>query len=450
MSHSWVGLSDQVRLGALTRWVTPELVNESIVGHGRQGKKPGALPAAVMVYFVLACALFHQDSYDDVAENLVSAIPGLAGQVPNKSSFTRARQRLGPQVLETVFRKVGGPLAPAGLAGSFYRGMRVAAVDGFYLDAPDTKANRATFGGQVAKDGTPQAFPQVRVVTLSEAGTHAVLDAQVGGLVDSEQELAVSLAGGSRDMLVIMDRGFVGVKVWRVFTGSGAHVLIRAKSNTACTPVEHLPDGTYLAKISQWLGGRVVDTVTVRVVEYEVEDGDGEIIRLLTDLFDPDAYPAAELAALYHERWEAELSNRQIKTYQRGPQEVLRSATPDLVRQEVWAHLIVHHCLSRLIVQIAAKHRIDPDRISFVKVLKAVRRSVIQNVTSTPRKLGQFLAALTSKVRKLDIGPRRDREADRLVKRLKLKYADPPKGQRGRRPTRRVPPKIMKLLPRLL
>lgn len=228
MIHSWLGLPDQVRLGTLTRWVTPELVGEAIAANGRQDEKPGALPAAVMVYFVLACALFHQDSYEDVAENLVSAIPGLADQIPNKSSFTRARQRLGPQVLETVFRKVGGPLAPAGLAGSFYRGMRVAAVDGFYLDAPDTKANRATFGGQVAKDGTPQAFPRVRVVTLSEAGTHAVLDARVGGLVDGEQELAVPLAGSARDMLAIMNRGFVGVRVWRALTGSGAHVLIRA------------------------------------------------------------------------------------------------------------------------------------------------------------------------------------------------------------------------------
>jgi hypothetical protein len=301
-----------VRLGALTRWVTPELVDKAVATHGRQGKRPGALPAGLMVYFVLALALFHQDSYDDVAENLVSAIPGLSGQIPNKSSFTRARQRLGPEVLETVFREIGGPLAPAGLAGSFYRGMRVAAVDGFYLDAPDTPVNRAAFGGQVAKDGTPLAFPQVRVVTLSEAGTHAVLDARIGGLIDSEQDLAVPLAACARDMLVIMDRGFVGVNVWREFTGAGAHVLIRAKSNNARTPVEHLPDGTYLATISQWAGKREVHTVTVRVVEYQVEDGDGEMIRLLTDLLDPSTAPAGELAALYHERWGATRSRTRL------------------------------------------------------------------------------------------------------------------------------------------
>ncbi|WP_329295627.1 IS4 family transposase [Streptomyces sp. NBC_01455] len=447
MLHPWVGLSDQVRLGALTRWVTPELVDEAISDCGKRDKKPGALPARTMVYFVLGLALFHQDSYDDVAENLVSAIPGLSGGIPNKSSFTRARQRLGPRVLETVFRKVGGPLAPVGLAGSFYRGMRLAAVDGFYLDAPDTPANRAAFGGQDAKDGTPLAFPQVRVVTLSEVGTQAVLDARVGGLVDSEQDLSLPLAGSARDMLVIMDRGFVGVKLWLEFTGAGAHVLIRAKSNNACTSIEPLADGTYLARISQWQGKRQVRSVTVRVVEYQVEGG--ETVRLLTDLLDPEQYPAAELAALYHDRWEAELSNRQIKTYQRRPQAILRSAAPDLVRQEVWAHLTVHHCLSRMIVDIAGGHRLDPDRISFVKVLKAVRRSVVPQAANTPRKLGKYLASLASNLRKLDIGPRRNREADRLVNRVKLKYADPPKGW-TRQPTRRIQPKIITLLPRLV
>src|SRR5215472_13025353 len=165
--HPWIGVSDDVRLGVLTRWVTPELVGEALAECRKLDKKPGALPAGFMVYFTLALALFHQDSYDDVAENMVSAIGGLCGDIPNKASFTRARQRLGPEVLESVFRRLAGPLASDGLAGSFYRGMRLAAVDGFYLDAPDTVANRARFGGQVAADGSPLAFPQVRVLTLT-------------------------------------------------------------------------------------------------------------------------------------------------------------------------------------------------------------------------------------------------------------------------------------------
>jgi hypothetical protein len=125
-----VGLSDQVRLGAVTRWVTPELVAETLARCGVRDKKPGALPARFMVYFTLALALFQQDSYDDVSEHLVGGIPELGGSIPNKSSFTRARRRLGSRVLEAVFRKLAGPLAPADLAGSFYRGMLLAVVDG--------------------------------------------------------------------------------------------------------------------------------------------------------------------------------------------------------------------------------------------------------------------------------------------------------------------------------
>ncbi|MFD4863325.1 transposase domain-containing protein [Streptomyces atratus] len=148
--HPWVGLSEHVRLGVVTRWVTPELVAEVLEKCGVRDKKVGALPAGFMVYFTLALAVFQQDSYDDVAEQLVGNIQELSESIPNKSSFTRARRRLGPRVLETLFRELAGPLAPVGLEGAFYRGMRLAAVDGFVLDAPDTMANRAAFGGPVA------------------------------------------------------------------------------------------------------------------------------------------------------------------------------------------------------------------------------------------------------------------------------------------------------------
>jgi Insertion element 4 transposase N-terminal len=113
--HPWVGLSDHVRLGAVARWVTPELVAEALTDCAVKDKKPGALPARFMVYFTLALALFQQDSYDDVAEHMVGGVPELGQSIPNKSSFTRARQRLGARAVERVFRKLAGPLAPAGL-----------------------------------------------------------------------------------------------------------------------------------------------------------------------------------------------------------------------------------------------------------------------------------------------------------------------------------------------
>ncbi|WP_405754120.1 IS4 family transposase [Streptomyces sp. NBC_00073] len=297
-------MSDHVRLGVVTRWVTPEIVAGVLEKCRVRDKKPGALPAGFMVYFTLALALFQQDSYDDVAEHLVGSVPELSASIPNKSSFTRARGRLGPLVLEGVFRELAGPLAPVGLQDSFYRGMRLAAVDGFVLDAPDTKVNRAAFGGPV-KNGQSAGFPQVRVVTLTECGTHAQIDAAVGGSNGGERELAIALAVSAAGMLVVMDRNFPGVALWKAYLGAGSHLLLRARSPVAHRPVEYLADGTYSARMNlAGQKGAHPGGVLVRVIEYRVNGG--EVVRLLTDLLDPVEYPASELAALYRERWEAE------------------------------------------------------------------------------------------------------------------------------------------------
>jgi hypothetical protein len=446
--HPWTGLSDDVRLGALTEWVTPELVDEVLAECGRRDQRPGALPARFMVYYVLALALFQQDSYDDVAENLVGALDEMDEAVPNKSSFTRARQRLGAGVTEALFRRLAGPAAPEGLDGAFWRGMRAAAVDGFVLDVPDTPANRAAFGGPSDAKGQPAGFPQARVVTLTEAGTHASVDASVGGFCGGEPELAIAMAASAAGMLVIMDRGFPGVALWKAYTGAGAHLLIRARSSVAARPVQVLDDGTYLARMNlAGQKGAHPGGVLVRVIEYRVDGGD--VVRLLTGLLDPAAFPAGELAALYHQRWESESTFRQVKTFQRGPQEILRSGDPELARQEAWAHLAVHHCMTAIIMRLAGEKRIDPDRISFVKVLKHVRRSVIRQSAQTSAQIRQFTAAMTAKVaRKLDNGVRRLREADRILKRPASKYSFRKAGQ-VRRPTRQVAAKVLTLYPAL-
>src|SRR5881394_2270810 len=194
--HPWAGLSDDVRLGVLTEWVTAGLVDEVLAECGKRDKKPGALPARFMVYYVLALALFQQDSYDDVAENLVGAL------------------------------------------------------EGFVLDVPDTPANRAAFGGPVDAKDQPAGFPQARVVTLTETGTHSSIDASVGGFRAGEPELAIAMAGSAIGMLVIMDRGFPGVALWKAYTQAGAHLLIRARSSVARRPVKVLDDGTYLARMN--------------------------------------------------------------------------------------------------------------------------------------------------------------------------------------------------------
>ena len=281
--HPWAGLSDDVRLGVLTEWVTADVVDEVLAECGKRDQKPGALPARFMVYFVLALALFQQDSYDDVAENLVGALEGMDEEIPNRSSFTRARQRLGAGVLEAVFRRLAGPVAPAGLDCAFWRGMRVAAVDGFVLDVPDTEVNRAAFGGPVDAKGQPAGFPQARVVTLTETGTHSSIDARVGGFSGGEPQLAIAMAGSAAGMLVIMDRGFPGVALWKAYTQARAHLLIRARSSVAAARCRSWTTGRTLARMNlAGQKGAHPGGVLVRVIGYRVDGG--EVIRLLTDL----------------------------------------------------------------------------------------------------------------------------------------------------------------------
>jgi hypothetical protein len=184
------------------------------------------------------------------------------------------------------------------------------------------------------------------------------------------------------------------------------------------------------------------------VTGYRVDGG--EVVRLLTSLTDPAASPAAELAALCQQRWESESSFRQVKTFQRGPQEILRSGDPELVRQEAWAHLAVHHCLTRIIMRLAGGEGTDPDRISFVKVLKHVRRSVIRQAAQASAQVRQFMAMMAAKAgRKPGNGARRLREADRRLKRPASKYSFRKAGQ-ARRPTRRVAAKVLTLHPAVL
>jgi Insertion element 4 transposase N-terminal/Transposase DDE domain len=381
MKHAWAGKTGRVNLGVLTRWVPPDLIDRAVAGNARADQVPNALPLQFMVYYVLALALFSQDSYEDVMDNLVSGIPELAPHVPAKSSIFAARKRLGARAMEEVLRQVARQVATQQTPGAFWRGRLVMAIDGFMLDVAHSQENRDHFGSTGDEKGEA-AYPEARVVSLVEAGTRAVRGAAIGQSGFGERELTLDLVPlTGPDMIVIIDRGFPSCELIREFNAAKSAVVMRAASNIAKNSDSVLTDGSYLAQISSTDGG---GPVTVRVVEYQV---DGRVpIRLLTNLLDPGQAPARELAELYSQRWESESSNRQVKTFQQGPEAVLRSGSPKLVLQEIWAYLTVNHCPSRLAGAISGKRRIDPDGTSFTRLLKEARRSVIRQSADTVAK----------------------------------------------------------------
>jgi len=289
--------------------------------------------------------------------------------------------------MREVLIQVAGPVAEVDRCPSaFWRGLRVAAFDGTMLDVADSAANAKEFTRPAGGAG-PGGYPQARLVLLIECGTHVLIDAAIGGQGQGESTLAMAVAGSAGpDMLVLADRGMVGVPLWNAFRDSGAHLLWRLKRTVATKAEQILPDGTYLSRIrldlhhqadSRRKGCPVPPPVLLRVVEYTIEGFD-EVYRLGTSLLDPADAPADELAALYHARWDSEGGIGEIKTVQRGPGAVLASAYPDGVRQQIWAHLTVHHLTRVLMYHAAADNTtvLDPAQISFRQAQRLIRRDL--------------------------------------------------------------------------
>ena len=353
-------LSDHVALGVLTRTFPPQLVDEVVAGAGRQQQRQRLLPARLVVYYVLAMALFSSASYEEVMRNLVEGLRWASGwrsswRVPTKSAIFQARARLGVEPLRALFERRCVPLATSETPGAYYRGWRLVAMDGTTLDVADSAENAAEFGRPGSAREGRAAFPQLRAVALAECGTHAMFAAALGPYATGEATLARALVDrAGPGMLLLADRGFSGQPLFAAFAGRGAELVWRARSNAVLPVLERFADGSFRSELVATADKRARAQVTaVRVVEYELDDpgrpqADDTRYRLLTTILDPLAAPADELAALYAERWEFESALDELKTHQRGPRLVLRSKTPDGVRQETYGYLCTHYAIRAL------------------------------------------------------------------------------------------------------
>jgi hypothetical protein len=401
-------LTDWISLGVLTSWVPRDAVDDAVEVTGKRAQRRGGkLPPHVMVYFVMAMALFADEDYEEVAARLAGTLADWGGweeswdRTPTSGGITQARQRLGAEPMEELFRQVAGPVAGLDTGGAFLGPWRLMSIDGMEWDVPDTAANRAAFGVHEAGGGEA-AYPKVRVVTVSECASHAPALAAMGpagrGKGTGEQSLARALYPRlEEDWLLVADRNFFNWDAWRAAADSGAALLWRVKSDIRLPVLELLPDGSYRSVLI-WpratpaqrraltgaaRRGEDLDpdrARPVRVIEYEVTDRDGdgkdEWITLVTTITGRRRAPAAVLAAAYHERWEHESANAQVKTSLRGPGRVLRSASPDMVKQELWGYLLTHYAISALICTAATAAGIDPDRVKFKRAVRVIRRRV--------------------------------------------------------------------------
>src|ERR687893_724318 len=379
-----VRLSDHISLGVIARAVPAERVRRVLAETGRASERERDLPAPVMVYYAIALALYMGPSTREVLRCLLEGLRWLWGaeavKIAGKSGISQARSRLGEAPLRRLYEDLVQPVATRASKGAWYRGWRLVSLDGSCLDVADTEENRAAFGLPGASRGG-SAFPQLRFAALVENGPHVLFGARLGRYADGETTLAHAVLAALRPgMLCLADRQFFGHALWQAAAATGADLLWRVKHNLRLPRAAALADGSYLTTIypSEKDRRRRTGGIQVRVVEYRLEGVAGvePLYRLLTSILDPQRAPAEELAALYHEHWEIEGALAELKTQLRGARVVLRSKTPELVRQEVWGLLLAHFAVRGLMHEAALKADEDPDRLSFSHAVRVVRRKL--------------------------------------------------------------------------
>jgi hypothetical protein len=378
-------ITDYISLGVITKTFPLKRVRAVLAATGKASQRERDLPAHVVVYYAIALALYMQSSYREVLRGLLEGVqwlldPSVTVKVAGNSGISQARTRLGWEPLRQLHDEVVKPIAVPSSKGAWYRAWRLVSLDGSTLEVADEQANDAAFGRPGASRGA-SAYPQIRFVSLVENGTHVLFGTQIGAYRTSERKLAKAVLGAlHKGMLCLADRGLFGFELWQQGLGTGADLLWRVQQIRRLTCDQRLADGSYLSRIYPSEKDRRHQTHgrTLRVIEYRLDGvaGAEPIYRLVTSILDAAKAPAPELAALYHERWEIETALDELKTHLRGAKIVLRSKTPDLVRQEFYGLLMAHFAVRALMHEAALKAGEDPDRLSFLHAVRVVRRKL--------------------------------------------------------------------------
>lgn len=400
-------------LGELTRIVPFELVDAVLGETGARERRLRLLPSRVGMYFLLALGLFPGAGYLGVWAELTAALDGLGLTLPSPKALRELRRRIGVAPVKALFDVLAGPLGQPSTPGVRFGRYRTVAFDGCKsLKVPDTTRNRSWLGKMKASLGET-GYPVIQLMTLVETGTRALAGAVFGSTADGELDWARKLLHLlDATMLVLMDRGFDAGEFLAEVAATKAQFLVRLTSTRRPPVLARLPDGSVLSLI----GGVKVRIITATVT-VTCHDGTryGGSYRLATTLLDHRAYPAQALIALYHERWEHEITYLALRhTLLHG--RVLRSGDPSGLEQEMWALLALYQALRTAITDaVATVPGTDPDRASYQIAVQTAQILVTgaRNITTSTADLSGSIgrAVLTSLH-----PPRRPRVCARRVK----------------------------------
>ena len=425
-------------LEALARFIPPETIRSVLTQTGRQSRRIRRLPATAVVWLAIAIGIWTDLDIPAIWRQVVGPLRSLflsigAKHPPCKSALSQARTRLGPCAMRQLFVATSAPIAFDRTRGAFYKGMRLMAIDGVRFEMPDTPANAAAFGRpRTRRNGQSieGAYPQIHAIFLTETGTHMVVEAYIKRGKKSEFSVATALLRKAPSgSLVLQDRGFYGYRPLAEAVRRGVHVLGRVGDHVVFERTGTSDDGSYLAVIYPTLKDKRHHTngLTVRVIEYTLDEpnrtGHGERHRLVTTLLDATVYPAEELVVLYHQRWEIEIGNDELKTHQLHRQVHLRSRTPCGILQEIYGILLAYNAVRSLCHEAALLVDIDPRCLSFIHAVRVLRETAPLMRAAPASRLPILYAAMIQHIAQGRLPPRENRINPRVVKKKMSNFA---------------------------
>lgn len=407
----------------------PEWIDEALQATGTATIRRRRLPAEQVVWLVIGMCLFRDLSMRELVATLDLALPGSRGIRVAPSSIVQARNRLGDEPLRWLFERMAEAWGHASARAHAWRGLAVYGADGTTVRVPDSAENRAHFGGQDTRWNSTSGYPLVRLVTLMALRSHILAGARFGAYALSESALADELWPLLPDhSLTIVDRGFLSARILVGIERSGIqrHWLTRAKSTLASTRIERFAVGDELIELNVSKEARQKDpslpaTWRMRAIRYQRRGFQPQI--LLTSLLDPKRYPAAEIVALYHERWEIELGYNEVKRVMLAREESTRSKSPRGVAQELWGLGIAYNLVRYEAERVAADAGVPPTRISFVAALNFIESALRTWGTESAGRLPERLQRLREDLAHFVLPERRERSYPRAVKIKMSNYA---------------------------
>ena len=412
------------------RHVEPEWLEEALEKRkGSATVRKRRLPVLQVIWLVLGMALLRNRSIADVVSKLDLALPGPRGPTVAPSAVANSRKRLGEEPMEWLFHRCAREWAHESASNHRWHGLSLYGVDGTSLRVPDSIENRTEFGGHGAGAGRGQSgYPLVRLVALMALRSHLLAAVRFGPYKTGEGSYAKELwSAVPDDSLSILDRGFLaaGILIPLARNGKNRGWLTRAKSNTRWEVISQLGPGDDLVEMKVSREARRKDPSlperwTVRAIRYERKGFRPQ--TLLTSLIDAQQYPATELIALYHERWELELGFDEVKTEILEREEAIRSRSPMTVRQEIWGVMMMYNLIRLEMEQVANEAKVEPTRISFVMALRLIQDEWLWSANSSPGAIPRHLRDLRKAIKDFILPPRRE---ERLYPRaVKIKMSN--------------------------